>query len=175
MVSKCALKSRATYDDLCAVPDTMVAEILGGELYAFPWPALQHAHAGVRARHRAWRAVPTRPERSERVVVMDEQELHFGAEVLVPNIAAWRRERSPSIARVAHMELAPDWLCEVLSPSTEAVDRSKKFRDLCARARGACLAREPGCMARFDARSRLVRSAGTLWLTLSSERTLSIK
>jgi Uma2 family endonuclease len=28
----------------------------------------------------------------------------------------------------AYLTLAPDWVCEVLSPSTEALDRGKKLR-----------------------------------------------
>ena len=60
-------------------------------------------------------------------LIVDEPELHFGADVLVPDIAGWRRERLPSLPAVAHMTLAPDWLCEVLSPSTETVDRTKKL------------------------------------------------
>lgn len=127
MRSKFALKTDATYADLCAVPENMVAEILGGELYAFPRPALPHAHAasvltielgGPFQRHR---------EGPGGWWFLDEPELHFGADVLVPDIAAWRRERLPSIPRAAHMELASDWLCEVLSPSTEAIDRGKKL------------------------------------------------
>lgn len=127
MTWKYALKSSATYDDLCAVPENMVAEILGGELYAFPRPALPHAHAasvlGVKLGH----VFQDDREGSRSWWFLDEPELHLGADVLVPDIAAWRRERLPSIPRAAHMELAPDWLCEVLSPSTEAIDRSKKL------------------------------------------------
>ncbi len=55
-------------------------------------------------------------------------ELHFGADVLVPDLAGWRRERLPSIPNVAAMTLAPDWVCEVLSPSTARLDRARKMR-----------------------------------------------
>jgi Uma2 family endonuclease len=54
--------------------------------------------------------------------------LHFRADVLVPDIAGWRRERLPAPPAAAHITLAPDWLCEVLSPSTETVDRLKKLK-----------------------------------------------
>ena len=33
----------------------------------------------------------------------------------------------PAIPNVAYFTLAPDWLCEVLSPSTESIDRRKKL------------------------------------------------
>jgi Uma2 family endonuclease len=122
------LKKDATYEDLCAVPENFVAEILEGELYAFPRPAIPHAHAASvlgaelggpfhRGRHGpgGW-------------LILDEPELHFGADVLVLDIAGWRRERLPTPPPVAHLTLAPDWLCEVLSPSTESVDRTKKLK-----------------------------------------------
>jgi Uma2 family endonuclease len=48
--------------------------------------------------------------------------------VLVPDLAGWRRERMPAIPDVAFSSLAPDWVCEVLSPSTERIDRSRKLR-----------------------------------------------
>src|SRR5690606_30130204 len=61
-------------------------------------------------------------------VILDEPELHLGGDVLVPDLAGWRRERMPEIPDAAGFELAPDWVCEVLSPSTEAVDRAQKVR-----------------------------------------------
>jgi len=59
--------------------------------------------------------------------LLNEPELHFGADVLVPDIAGWRRERMPTVPNVPHFSLAPDWACEVLSPSTEGIDRQKKL------------------------------------------------
>jgi Uma2 family endonuclease len=122
-----ALKKNATYLDLCAVPDNFVAEILGGELYASPRPGPAHAHAVAALLIKlgglfqdgesgpgAWRFV-------------SEPELHLGADVVVPDIAGWRRERMPTLPSVAYFPVAPDWLCEVLSPSTKAVDRRKKL------------------------------------------------
>lgn len=58
---------------------------------------------------------------------MIEPELHLGADVVVPDIAGWRRERMARVPNVAHFALVPDWLCEVLSPSTESIDRRKKL------------------------------------------------
>jgi Uma2 family endonuclease len=56
-----------------------------------------------------------------------EPELHFGEDVLVPDIAGWRRSRMPRKPTGAAMKLAPDWLCETLSPSTARLDRTKKL------------------------------------------------
>jgi Uma2 family endonuclease len=120
------LKTGATYDDLCEVPDHFVAEMFDGELYASPRPAVPHSHAtsvlGTQlgaAFHRngagGW-------------VLLDEPELHFGNDVLVPDIAGWRRTRMPRAPADAFITLAPDWICEVLSKSTEVLDRGKKLR-----------------------------------------------
>jgi Uma2 family endonuclease len=122
-----ALKKNATYADLCAVPDHFVAEILGGDLYASPRPSSPHAiAAGV-----LFRKLGGPFEDGENGPggwwFLVEPELHFGADVVVPDIAGWRRERMPKIPNVAHFTLAPDWLCEVLSPSTQAIDRRKKL------------------------------------------------
>lgn len=66
--------------------------------------------------------------------ILDEPELHFpdptepGEEdVVVPDLAGWRRERMPSLPKEAFFRLAPDWICEVLSQSTEGFDREGKM------------------------------------------------
>jgi Uma2 family endonuclease len=120
------LKKGATYDDLRDVPDHFVAEIFDGELYASPRPALPHAHAASvlvgklnppfhRSGPGGW-------------VILVEPELHLRSDVLVPDLAGWRRERLPTLPAEAYMTLAPDWICEVLSASTETLDRGKKLR-----------------------------------------------
>jgi Uma2 family endonuclease len=122
-----ALKKDATYADLCALPEHFVAEILGGDLYAFPRPAAPHA----RANGTLFRKLGDLFEDGENGPggwwLLMEPELHFGDDVLVPDLAGWRRERMPAIPNVAYFTLAPDWLCEVLSPSTKAIDRRKKL------------------------------------------------
>ena len=120
------LKKGATYDDLRDVPDHYVAEMFDGELYATPRPALPHAHAatvlGVKL------GGPFHRHGPGGWVILDEPELHFGNDVLVPDLAGWRRERVPTLPADAYMTLAPDWVCEVLSASTETLDRGKKLR-----------------------------------------------
>ena len=58
---------------------------------------------------------------------MDEPELHLASDVVVPDLAGWRRERLPLLPEQAYFSLAPDWICEVISPSTAAMDRVKKL------------------------------------------------
>jgi Uma2 family endonuclease len=60
-------------------------------------------------------------------LILFEPELHLGEDVLVPDLAGWRRERMPEMPEVAAFTLAPDWVCEVLSPSTAVLDREVKM------------------------------------------------
>src|SRR5207249_2269272 len=60
--------------------------------------------------------------------ILFEPELHLGENVLVPDHAGWRRERMPLLPDVAAFTLAPDWVCEVISPSTAHIDRGRKLR-----------------------------------------------
>ena len=59
--------------------------------------------------------------------ILYEPELHFGRDVLVPDWAGWRRSRMPQLPKTAYFPLAPDWVCEILSPSTAMLDRTKKL------------------------------------------------
>jgi Uma2 family endonuclease len=120
------LKKGATYDDLRDVPEHFVAEMFDGELYASPRPALPHAHASSALGAKVWGSFHRSGPGGW--VILYEPELHFGNDVLVPDFAGWRRERLPTLPADAYMTLAPDWICEVLSASTEALDRGKKLR-----------------------------------------------
>jgi Uma2 family endonuclease len=59
--------------------------------------------------------------------IVDEPELHLGEDILVPDLAGWRRERMPGYPDVPFFTLAPDWVCEVVSPGTERLDRTRKL------------------------------------------------
>ena len=121
------LKKDATYEDLIAVPENFVAEILGGELYASPRPIF--SHACVASALGALLAGPFRFSINGPGgwLIVSEPELHLSADVLVPDLAGWRAERAPAASAAKYPTLAPDWICEVLSPSTEAIDRTKKL------------------------------------------------
>ena len=120
------LKKGATYHDLPEVPDHFVAEMFDGDLYAFPRPALPHANAAGSLFAEVHTSFPRK--RPGGWVILFEPELHFGRDVLVPDVAGWRRTRLPSVPDEAYLTLAPDWICEVLSRSTETIDRGKKLR-----------------------------------------------
>jgi len=123
-------KRRATYEDLMQVPDTKIAEIIDGELIVSPRPASPHAAtAGAVFTDLAGFGGGARnPGGPGGWWIVFEPELHSGDDVLVPDLAAWRHERMPRIPNVAAFTLAPDWICEVISPSTGRVDRSRKTR-----------------------------------------------
>ena len=117
----------ATYEDLVAVPDHLVAEIVDGDLYTSPRPAPRHAVAAstlVSLLHAPFDLGRSGPGGWR---ILFEPELHLGSDVLVPDIAAWRRERLPTLPEEAYFSTPPDWICEVQSPSTAALDRGKKL------------------------------------------------
>jgi len=129
------LARRATYADLEAVPSNKVAELIRGTLYVMPRPASVHARASsaltmeIGGPFDRGRGGP-----GGWIILNNEPELHFpdptapGAiDALVPDLAGWRRERMPTMPHVAAFTLAPDWTCEVLSPSTEKHDREEKM------------------------------------------------
>lgn len=123
-------RRRATYEDLLEVPDHMVAEIIDGDLIASPRPASPHALAASAIGSDLFgrfNRPPDGPGAPGGWWILFEPELHFGADVLVPDVAGWRRSRLPVLRDVAAFELAPDWACEVLSPATEAIDRGRKM------------------------------------------------
>jgi Uma2 family endonuclease len=121
-------RRRATYQDLCQVPDHKVAEILDGELIVSPRPASRHARASSGLGGFVWGPYDRGRGGPGGWWILDEPELHLADDVLVPDLAGWRRERVPVLPDAAYVTLAPDWACEVISPSTERMDRSRKTR-----------------------------------------------
>ncbi|MBO0902514.1 Uma2 family endonuclease [Jiella sonneratiae] len=117
----------ATYADLEAVDPLLAAEIIDGELVTHPRPAPKHAAASSALGTELGDAFQRGRSGPGGWVFLGEPELHFEDDVVVPDIAAWRRERLPSFNK-AFIETAPDWVCEVLSPSTERHDRGAKRR-----------------------------------------------
>jgi Uma2 family endonuclease len=121
-------RREATYEDLEEVPPNFVGEIVAGELYMSPRPRPLHARVAFRLSGALSPFDRNQPgQRPGGWVMLFEPELHLGGEALVPDLAGWRRERMPELPDTAALTLAPDWVCEVLSPSTEALDRAKKM------------------------------------------------
>jgi Uma2 family endonuclease len=121
------VKRHATYEDLLAVPENLVAEIIHGSLVTQPRPASLHARAASSLGGELYGPFDRGRGGPGGWILIDEPEVHLGSDVLVPDLAAWRRERMPELPNAAAFELAPDWVCEVLSPSTAATDRAEKL------------------------------------------------
>jgi Uma2 family endonuclease len=122
-------RKAATYEDLLAVPDDKVAEILDGELFASPRPALRHANAAsalggdvIGQFHNSG------GDRPGGWWILFGPEMHQGEDVVVPDMAGWRMKRLPAIPDAPWLDVAPDWACEIVSPSTESIDRGRKLR-----------------------------------------------
>jgi Uma2 family endonuclease len=121
-----AAKKNATYEDLLNVPDSLVAEIIHGTLHTHPRPATCHARTSTKLGGHLDGPFDAGRGGPGGWLILDEPELHLGAHVLVPDLAGWRRERLPQMPDAPYLEVAPNWICEVLSPSTAAVDRGQK-------------------------------------------------
>ena len=121
-----AKAGRATYLDVLDAPEHMVAELIDGALHLQPRPAFPHARAGSMLMIEVGGPFDRGRGGPGGWWIVVEPELHFGDDVLVPDIAGWRRERLPAFPTGPWLELAPDWVCEVLSPSTRRIDLTDK-------------------------------------------------
>lgn len=124
-----AARKRATYEDVLAVDPRKVAQVVDGVLYTQPRPSLLHAQ--VTTELTSTLNPPFRHGRGGPGgwIFLIEPELHLGPEpdILVPDLAGWRRSRMPRVPAQPYHTLAPDWLAEVLSPSTARFDRGLKL------------------------------------------------
>lgn len=118
----------ATYADIEALPPNVVGEILFGSLVTHPRPALHHTLA---ASHLGMTLGPPFSFGAGGPggwIIINEPELHLGSHVVVPDLAGWRRERFTERENAAWLEVVPDWICEVQSPSTRQIDLGPKRR-----------------------------------------------
>ena len=116
----------ASYEDILRLPENKVGEIVDGALIVSPRPGPRHALASSSLGAEIGGPFGRGRGGPGGWIILDEPELHLGPQVLVPDLAGWRRERMPALPDTAWFTLAPDWVCEVLSPSTAVVDRTRK-------------------------------------------------
>ena len=128
-MSPVLVKNSATYADLIGLPENVTGQIIDGDLYTMPRPAPRHVAAegalqvllggplqfGSGGGPGGWWILP-------------EPEVHLGPHVVVPDLAGWRKSRLPQVPTQGQFTLSPDWVCEILSPSTQAFDHKKKRR-----------------------------------------------
>lgn len=120
---------KTPYQSLLELPEHVVGEIINGQLYTQPRPAAPHALACASLEIEIGSAYHKDRGGPGGWWIIVEPEIHFvrDTEVLVPDIAGWRRERLPKMPRDHRFEVVPDWVCEMLSPSTARDDRVTKM------------------------------------------------
>lgn len=120
----------ATYEDLLALPEGVRAEILGGEIVTEPAPLPEHSR--LQGALRRFVGGPFDDDDGHGGPggwwILLEVDVRLGQDVVRPDLAGWRRERLPSPWKQRPIEVAPDWICEVVSPSNAARDRLVKRR-----------------------------------------------
>jgi Uma2 family endonuclease len=122
-----AARREATYDDVLALPPHVTGQVLFGVLHTHPRPAPKHARASTTLGEELGPPFNRGRGGPGGWVILDEPELHLDRHIVVPDIAGWRRERMPEMpVDKPYFDLAPDWVCEVHSPSTAALDRGDK-------------------------------------------------
>src|SRR5690606_24821780 len=156
------------YDTLVALPEGITGEILEGQLHTQPRPSGRHARAESALHSKLFRGYDEGDGGPGGWWILIEPELHFvrDREVAVPDIAGWRRARLPRLPDDQPFEVVPDWLCEILSPSTESKDRRIKMPFMRVR-----------CAVRLASRSRGQdpRSVHARRRSVESDRRLSRK
>jgi Uma2 family endonuclease len=122
-----SLAKQATYQDLLNLPENLVGEILNGELHSHPRPAPKHARAYSALTGSLWSPFDNGAGGPGGWWILVEPEIHLAENIVVPDLAGWRREKMPELPKTAWFEMAPDWVCEILSPSTARTDRIVKM------------------------------------------------
>ena len=117
---------QATYQDVLDAPPHKVAEVIAGTLHTHPRPAMRHAWASSGMGAKINPPFNYGDGGPGGWWIIDEPELHLGEDIVVPDLAGWRRETMPEYPDAAYCTIAPDWVCEVLSPSTRQLDLGQK-------------------------------------------------
>jgi Uma2 family endonuclease len=124
-----AARKLPSYQDVLEAPAHLVAEILFGELRLSPRPTRRHGHAASALGIDLGSAFGRGRGGPGGWIFLDEPELHLAADIVVPDLAAWQRERFPiDESEETYFVTPPDWVCEVLSKSTARYDRTDKLR-----------------------------------------------
>jgi Uma2 family endonuclease len=121
-------KKPASYEDVLNAPPHFVAEVFGGELHLQPRPAKPHAAAATALGEELGPPFKRGRGGPGGWVILYEPELHLQSDIVVPDLGGWRVERMPELVDDdPFFTLAPDWVCEVVSPRTAKYDRSDKM------------------------------------------------
>jgi len=116
------------YDEYQRLPAHLTGEILNGTLYVLPRPSPRHANAAsVLTGELSGPFQRGRGGPGGWWILLEPELQLVEKEPVVPDIAGWRVERMPELPETSHFALVPDWVCEVLSKSTERIDRDEKL------------------------------------------------
>lgn len=123
-----ATPGTATRADLLALPAHVVGELVDGALYTSPRPAVPHARAAGAVSYDLLGPFDRgHGDGPGGWWILVELELHLGDDILLPDVAGWRRDKMPVLPDTAAFTAAPDWVREVVSPSTGRLDRVVKM------------------------------------------------
>lgn len=124
-----APRLKTLYEKLEDLPEGLNGEIIDGQLYTEPRPKPDHAVAASNLGAELIGPYSRGRNGPGGWWIIDEPEIHFvhKTEVVVPDLGGWRRERLPAVPDGDHFATVPDWVCEVLSPSTRSKDREMKM------------------------------------------------
>ncbi|HEY3359056.1 MAG TPA: Uma2 family endonuclease [Polyangia bacterium] len=113
----------ATMADLEALPEHIKGEIIDGVLYTAPRPRARHADAEI-----VLGTTLMGPFRWGRggpggwwILIEAGIEVP-GSPEFSPDLAAWRKERMPTLPAEGPITVVPDWVCEIHSPTTRTLD-----------------------------------------------------
>jgi hypothetical protein len=154
----------ASYRDLKAVSENLVAEIIEGALETHPRPRPRHARAASRLLAELMNKFECGLDRAESWVFIKEPELHLERHVVVPDLAGWRAERLAAEPEDSFIDIAPDWVCEIITPSTARLDRGPKRRIYAE----AGVRRSPLAFGALGRDAGSVPLSGRQWLLLNT-------
>jgi Uma2 family endonuclease len=119
----------ATFADLHKIPPTWRGEVIDGTLYAFPRPYPLHANIKGLLTAELNNAFDRGRSGPGGWRILGEPGIqHPRAPEYSPDLAGWRRERLPQLPRNKTITVVPDWVCEILSPTTGSYDQTVKRR-----------------------------------------------
>jgi Uma2 family endonuclease len=121
-----AASRRATYQDVLDAPGHQVAELFDGQLHLQPRPSARHARSATTIAGQLEGPFNRGQAGPGGWIILHEPELHLAAEIVVPDVAGWRRSTLPELPDSAFFSVRPDWVAEVLSPATQRTDRTLK-------------------------------------------------
>lgn len=120
----------ATRADLEALPENVVGEIIDGVLYTSPRPRARHSFIEVRlggTLDDAFQRGRGRGPGGWWILIEPGLEIGGSPEV-VPDLAGWRVESMARPPADSSIKIVPNWICEILSPSTRSHDQIIKRR-----------------------------------------------